>query len=72
MHPIPDNQQYPLGSLQRRQQRIRHIHRALHPDSFVAPSLDKLNDEQLDAVKLALDGCSLYITGAAGMFPCDE
>ena len=32
------------------------------------PSLDNLNEEQLDMLHLALDGSSLYNTGAVGMW----
>ncbi|KAF8549163.1 hypothetical protein OG21DRAFT_627625 [Imleria badia] len=66
MQPIPDDSKHALGSLKARQQRIRHIHRALHVGAIPEPSLDDLNDEQLDAMQLALDGYGLYITGAAG------
>ena len=67
MQPIQDNQTYPLGSLQARQKRIRGIHLALNDDLIPEPPLEGLNDEQLTALQLALEGHGLYITGAAGM-----
>lgn len=67
MQPIRDDQIHPLGSLKARQKRIRDIHFALNADDIPEPQLQDLNDEQLTALRLALEGHGLYITGAAGM-----
>ena len=68
MQPVQDSQTYPLGSLKARQKRIRDIHFALNDAVIPAPTLEELNDEQLAALQLALEGNGLYITGAAGMW----
>lgn len=67
MQPIEAEQTPMLGSLKSRQKRLRHIHQGLLlTEAIQEPSLDNLNEEQLDVLRLALDGYSLYITGAAG------
>ena len=69
MQPIQEEQTYMIGSLKSRQRRLQDINRGLHGATMgeiEEPSLDDLNEEQLDVLRLALDGRSLYITGAAG------
>lgn len=66
MQPIQVEQTYMIGSLKSRQRRLRDIHGGLQDgatDTIDEPSLDSLNEEQLDVLRLAVDGCSLYITG---------
>ena len=66
MQPIEQQGTYILGSLKSRQRRLQLIQQALHGDVIVEPMLDDLNEEQLDVLRLAVDGCSLFITGAGG------
>lgn len=70
MQPIQEDQAYMIGSLKSRQRRLQGINRGLQDtamDGIDEPSLDSLNEEQLDVLRLAVDGSSLYITGAAGV-----
>jgi uncharacterized protein YgbK (DUF1537 family) len=70
MQPIQEDQAYMIGLLKSCQRHLQGINQGLQDmamDGIDEPSLDSLNEEQLDVLCLAVDGSSLYITGAAGV-----
>ena len=72
MQPVVGEQTYMLGSLKSCQKCLYDIQLGLqggYMGIIDKPLLDDLNPEQLNRVHLALEGHSLFITGAAGTWP---